>query len=243
MRFFNLSFFRSRSIANGIAALVFTVGSIHFTSADESQPLIKPVDDLRLELRAKQAIRESSELSRWNPGLKVEEGVAILWGNLPSPELVEELVRRIKRVEGIRGVQSEVRIVSIQDDLPDRIAKAVAQGKPVEPKIAPMIEPQVIVREPQFAPVMTTSKMTLNSARLGTTVMKPDPMKLVNLDEWLTKATKTDLRYQKLTWEISEGVIRLRGQVDRMGDIWDLADRISDLEGVRRVLVDGVRAR
>lgn len=204
--------------------------------AEDPAPLLAPNEDWRIEVRVRQAIRDHSDLTRFHPGVTVRSGSASLFGVLPSKKVHEELLRTVKEVRGVSRVESRIRIVPPADTLPDRIAEAVALGKPLTgPDVRPTPdEKSALVRD---RPRPVTPAETTSSAR---TALKPDLGKTIDLDDYLRKAKRDDLRYRQVSWEIQDGVIKLRGKVPFMQDAWDLAERLSDLPGVKRVLLDGI---
>lgn len=205
--------------------------------AEDPAPLLSPNEDWRVEARVRQAIRDHSELTRFHPGVTVQAGGASLFGVLPSKKVHEELLRTVQGVRGVSRVESRIRIVPPADTLPDRIADAVILGKPLAgPDVRPNPdEKSALVRDRPRPP--TPAETTSSSAR---TALKPDLGKTIDLDEYLRKAKRDDLRYRQVSWEIQDGVVKLRGKVPFMQDAWDLAERLSDLPGVKRVLMDGI---
>jgi hypothetical protein len=204
--------------------------TVAFVRADEMGN-----DDWRIEHRIRQVFRSQPEVGKYHPGVTVDDGVAMLFGNVPSKKVQDELIRLVEAVPGVKRVAHQLRIVPPVDDVPDRIAEAVLLGKPItggEMRLAPD-DKSALVRDNRQTPAMTMS----SPAR---TVLKPNVERVFELDTELRKITQTDLRYRKVTWLIQDGVVRLRGKVEYMQDAWDLADRLSGLPGVTRVLLDGI---
>lgn len=226
---------RERTI---LSLLLFAApGPLSGAFAEESPPLLSPVEDWRIEARVRQAIRDHSELTRFNPGVTVQDGNASLFGILPTKKAHEELLQTVKAVRGVNRVETRIRIVPPPDTLPDRIADAVLFGKPltgIDARPTPD-EKTAIVRD---RPRTQTPAETMSSP--SRTAMKPDLGKTVDLDEYLRKTSRDDLRYRQVTWVIQDGVVKLRGKVQFMQDAWDLAERLADLPGVKRVLLDGI---
>src|SRR4051794_23423697 len=61
--------------------------------------------DVRLTSHARRALLEDCQLAPLNLGVKVKDGVATLWGPVPSEKVAEEALERVKGVEGIAGVR------------------------------------------------------------------------------------------------------------------------------------------
>ena len=51
----------------------------------------------------------------------------------------------------------------------------------------------------------------------------------------------SDKRFKDITLLVSNGVIRINGEVKKMQDAWDLAARLNQVPGVRQVIVSRVR--
>src|SRR5262249_12700700 len=70
------------------------------TAAPTPAPSLR---DMGLAVHVRGALMEDAELASYNVGVKVRDGVAVLWGPLPSAELQR---RALKRAEEVRGVLS-----------------------------------------------------------------------------------------------------------------------------------------
>src|SRR5688572_26384722 len=63
--------------------------------------------DWPLTLQARNALWDDPLLAKLNLGVRVREGIAILHGPVPSQEVAEMAVGRLRRVPGVRGVLNE----------------------------------------------------------------------------------------------------------------------------------------
>jgi osmotically-inducible protein OsmY len=235
-------------LAGSVASLlVILIGGIVFHAfADQPAKQENLINDLDwdLEVRVRQTLRDVKDFAPYRLGVTIQNGIAKVWGNVPSQELSESIVKTVRKVKGIQEVRNELKVVGQPDDLPDRIAKAVATHTPVQQTPVPQRQTEAIVRAPSKAPVLTTSQSSTTMKQPETNmVMKPSLQKEVDFHQWMEAIRKSDLRYREIRWSFENGIVRLEGFVERKSDVWDLADRIADLSGVRRVLVDRVKSR
>jgi len=66
---------------------------------------------VRLELHARKSLLDDDQLAGLNLGVRVREGVATLWGSVPSKVLAEQAVKKVGAVQGILDVRSELQVV------------------------------------------------------------------------------------------------------------------------------------
>jgi osmotically-inducible protein OsmY len=249
MRRLSLSNLKRFWLAGSVASLmiIFNNRIVFHAFADQSPNQVTSTDesDWQLEIRVRQALRDVPDFAPYRLGVTMQKGIAKVWGNVPSKELSESIVITVRKVKGIQEIRNEMKVVGRPDDLPDRIAKAVATNSPVQQTPIPQKQAtEAIVRTPNKAPVLTTSQSSTTMKQSETNVvMKPSPQKEVDFQQWMETIRKSDLRYREIRWSYENGIVHLEGFVERKSDIWDLADRIADLSGVRRVLVDRVKSR
>jgi hypothetical protein len=70
-----------------------------------------PSPDVQLTFKARAALREADGLSFLNLGVRLRQGVATLWGSVPSADLAQRAVETVRRVPGVTTVKSELAIV------------------------------------------------------------------------------------------------------------------------------------
>jgi osmotically-inducible protein OsmY len=80
--------------------------------------------DVELAIRAHQAILKDEALASVNIGVRVRDGVATVWGPVPSVEVARQILEKVHRVSGVREVRSELAIVPHDGNLPDDAAPA-----------------------------------------------------------------------------------------------------------------------
>jgi hypothetical protein len=69
---------------------------------------MSPLQDLRLALNARRVLREDRALAPWNLSVQVRQGVATVWGPVPSEALANRALNLVRGVEGIDRVRSDL---------------------------------------------------------------------------------------------------------------------------------------
>jgi hypothetical protein len=103
--------------------------------------------DTSLTLAARDALSRDVELGKCALGVHVHEGVAIIWGQVASPQLAERAVDLLRGVQGLHQVRSKLTIVPPSDMPTDRLpsrpptfpAPAVAAARIEAPRAADML--------------------------------------------------------------------------------------------------------
>ena len=72
--------------------------------------------DLQLTVHVRRALHEEEALASVNVGVRVRDGVAILWGPVPSAEAIAKAVARAERVQGIFSVRNELYVAAPASD-------------------------------------------------------------------------------------------------------------------------------
>jgi hypothetical protein len=99
--------------ASGLVVLTFAVVGTGLIRADDATGR-----DLRLTLRIRQALLQDERLAALNVGVSVRNGVARLWGTLPSSDLIRRTEEQVRRVLGVTSVASELRVQAPGEPLP-----------------------------------------------------------------------------------------------------------------------------
>jgi hypothetical protein len=96
--------------------------------ADESPP--KPpagalgmIRDLRLTVLARRELQSDRVLAPLNLGIRVRDGVAEVWGNIPSDEVARQAVAKVGTVKGIRDVRPSFFLQATADRTTVEVAK------------------------------------------------------------------------------------------------------------------------
>jgi hypothetical protein len=211
-------------------------------------------NDLQLTLRARQALTADMLLAHCHLGISVRQSVATLWGDVPSIELCQRAENRIRQVPGILQIVNDLRVRSKAasatqapatpekkktSDTPiprpghasaaladrenhGRIAGTTAGRPSLPPIVLQPVQPQAI------APVLLSPPIRLESAQ--------------GLEERLRELTDADKRFHDLRAAVIGKMVYLRGSVPAMEDVFILAQEVSRLPGVERVIIEHVRA-
>jgi hypothetical protein len=218
-------------------------------------------DDLKLTGLARKALQQDKRLTGLNVGVTLSNGVATLWGRVPSAEVAKEAVDRLKQVPGVVKVVDTSKVVPPADPLAAQVAEALRsrglQAEPPgapetvttakvtgnKPDLDPLYEP-----DPPRAPAVASAKPTALRQPAGPApamLSKPEVLPDVSADFdgiWQRLQAKEE-RFREVTLERRDGVVRINGTVARMADAWELADLLAEAPGVRQVLLDKVQAR
>src|SRR5262249_51834378 len=90
-----------------LAAIGLCVSALATFAPADAPPAANLKDayrDLQLTVHVRRALREEEALAAVNVGVRVRDGVAILWGPVPSAEVIAKALARIEKVQGILGV-------------------------------------------------------------------------------------------------------------------------------------------
>ncbi len=229
------------------AAAVLTLAFLVWAGrAGADQPSL---NDIRLTLRARQALYQDKALAQLNLGISVRSGVAVVWGRVPSAAVGKRAEALVRKVPGVLEVRSELQVTAPDDPMTDFLNRVLSsgQGPTVESLVHESCRPTGCltshwpdadpgVRPP---PVVALMPPILVAPPPGNaTPPAPEPGQLVLAVEHLRQG---DARFEAMRAEIQAGVVRLRGTVRRWEDLTDFSKAISTLPGVRGVLVSDVR--
>jgi hyperosmotically inducible periplasmic protein len=223
-------------IAVAIAAICDSAGAAAPGPAKPENPALR---DARLVAKARRALQDDSVLSALNLGVSVKAGVASLWGTVPTPNLRHKAEDIVRKVPGILDVKNELGVEAADEPLTEflRIHRPTGQevatdwGRP----------PAWLTR--RWTDVETTSNppappTVALMAPLGISALPDAPG---NLALAIERVRQSDGRFLNVRAELQGGVVRLRGTVTRGEDLMALAQAISRLPGVERVVVIDVR--
>jgi osmotically-inducible protein OsmY len=216
-----------------------------------AEPLPSTVTDCRLTLFARQALQQDHALAFLNLGVSVHANVATLWGPIPSAELSRRAEEVVRQVPGIVAVRNELQIdaakVTVQNlfglPVPSSPREPVRGQPPLpagslakrpfeaKPNIAvPTTPPIVISLRPPLPPDPPPAVVVPVSAQ----VTPP-------LETAVERVRSADARFRQVRLEIKDGIVHLRGMVPRGEDMYELAQQIAKVPGVKRVIVEEVQ--
>ena len=203
------------------------------TPAAAPRPADNGANDCRLTLRARQALFQDETLGRLNLGVSVRAEKGVLWGEVSSLELARRAETCVRQVAGILEVRNELRVVR-----PDDPAKEFLTRLPPK-RSAPLPGRVSMLHRPAGA--LTSQGEDPGIALLPpiavATPSKPDGA----LQSAVAKLQRADPRFHGLLPQIDGGVVRLRGTITRHEDLMELAQMISRIPGVERVILQDVK--
>lgn len=205
--------------------------------------------DLRLTVSVRRAIQEDQELAQSSIGVSVRQGVATLWGKVASENSARRALDRVRAVPGLVSVRSEL-MIGLPDDWPpcvpmpatpirfhpaEKVPLTVsnspqtlaADATTATPTTQPVKEPIVVMPAiPLPKPVPTTTSVSRDAS--------------ADLAQEVARLRRSSGRYQGIEYTVQDGKVYLRGHVQRGADLTELAQAISRLPGVERVIVGNV---
>ena len=114
----------------GLCAGVLVVAAI---AAGADYPPLAPSPeiyrDLQLMVHARKALREQEAFASLNVGVRVRDGIATLWGPVPSADLIPKAMKGVESVQGILGVRSEL-FVAVPEKVPELLLIPEAAAAP-----------------------------------------------------------------------------------------------------------------
>jgi osmotically-inducible protein OsmY len=213
--------------------------------------------DLQLTVHVRRALREDDNLVSVNVGVRVRDGVAILWGPVPSAEVVTKALARVEKVQGILGVRNETYIALPDRNLepipiplvpPDPQRSASASPDPASGSLnsltttaregpddgAASDPPPAAGRRaiPSTSPEAPTAEHTPRARP----VSRPAPAPAESLSAAVATLRTGETRFRTLRVEVKGGTVVVAGAAERQEDVMALARLISRLPGVERVV-------
>jgi hypothetical protein len=208
------------------------------------------VNDIRLTLRARQALYQNKELAPLNLGVSVRAGVAVLWGRVPSVAASKRAEALVRKVPGVLEVHSELQISPPDDPMSDFLHRVISSGhgptvesllhETCRPSLAPRWPDDPVPPSHSATPAVTLMPPILVAPPPTDVSLAPasaQPGRLVLSIEQLREG---DARYQGMRAEVQGDVVRLRGVVWRWEDLASFTRQLSTFPGVRLVLTGDV---
>jgi hypothetical protein len=204
--------------------------------------------DCQVTLRARRVLLQDETLAPLNLGVSVRDGSAAVWGLVPTPELADRAVERVRRVPGILEVRRQISVVRATDPMLEHLSRPASQGD--EFPVAALNRPPAALAS--RAPAVPPTRLPADGIAVMPAITLPGPSSppaaaaatdLFNAVERLRRGPHgADPRYLRVHTQVQGGVVRLGGTVHRWEDLFELARKISHLPGVERVVLENVRA-
>jgi len=220
-------------------AIVFASGVAEAADPGPAKPENPALRDARLVSRARKALHDDPILSALNLGVSVRSSVATLWGTVPTPNLRSKAETIVRKVPGILDVHNELQVEAVDEPL----TEFLRINRPSPPLAADWNRPPAWLARrwtdaettPHPAPAAPPLVALMPPLAVGAAV----PAEALALA--VERVRQSDWRFLNVRAEVRGGVIRLRGTVAHGEDLMALAQAISRLPGVERVIVVDVR--
>jgi len=247
----------------GAWALVLCLLSYPPLLRSAEPPAIAADADLRHELLARRALLRDPLLGPLNLGVRVHRHVAILWGPVPSAELAQRSVETLKQIPELSAVRNELQIQPPEPATPavappmrppavpavpstpapstgvlTKQSTLVAQGTPAPvgyPQWKPPDQAAFAPPDRQAGPLLPAIDIPRPSAA-ARAELEPGGW----LIEAVTRVQRSEPRFGRLRPEVRGKTVRLDGTVERWADVYELAQRITRLQGVERVILGDI---
>jgi hypothetical protein len=202
-------------------------------------------NDTQATLAARKAFQDDDQLAGLSLGVRVKDGVATVWGLVPTDSVARRVERRVKSVVGVREVRGDLH-VQANDDVPARERNRIAKEESDLPAPVVMdspisLPPPERARRPELNEVFPPDALAAKSPETTRPAADPFTERLVAFkpdpSPQIGKLWRSDKRYAGVEFEVKQGVVRLSGNFESWNDLWPFADAVSLMEGVERVVI------
>jgi osmotically-inducible protein OsmY len=214
-------------------------------------------EDVALTVAVRKALTRDEKLATLGLGVTVADGRVRVWGPVPSPELVGLVGARISELAGVKVVTNEVHVLPRDAVDADRKSVPRTTSAPQPVVLSPMPgSPLPLVRidheGEMSAPVPDNSRRTAAKepppeilapvmTRANPNLLRPDPADApVELELQIEALLVRNVKYDGVNVAIQSGMVRLTGTLQHWGDLWPLSEELSNVPGVKRVVVDNI---
>jgi osmotically-inducible protein OsmY len=209
--------------------------------------------DVESAVRARRALHAVPSLTRLNLGVKVQGGVATVWGPVPSDAVLREAIEELRRVPGICAVRNDLFVSPLAGRIEPPLfvldRDPPVQTESLSPNSALASPGALTTRPAQEGRLKATpGSRERNSAPAGATLLPPveasggetsaPPSAGSGADSLavcVERLRQSDTRFRDIQAEVSDRTVLLRG-----GDgerLMAFAQALTRLPGVQRVVV------
>jgi hypothetical protein len=217
--------------------------------------------DLQLTVRVRRTLHEDDALSALNLGVGVRDGVATLWGPVPSADLIPKAVKLVAAVPGVLGVRHELEVVVPEKkidlflfDPEEPLLRQSASPDPVSGSIGPLTgrdekpgvahtaagprspSPPAVELGRPLPLIATTTRQPADAPPQEPAVAAPAPPRPEDLTVAVRRVRGSDPRFRTLRAEVRGSTVTVSADEDRSAEAMALARLISRLPGVERVV-------
>jgi hypothetical protein len=226
-----------RSFLTALPGLLLLATTVLSAEAAPARTAVDSARDLEIQVRARHLLLADEELAPFNLGVTVQNGVAVVWGPVSSPEMKVKALKKIENVRGVFEVQSEM-YVSRQAGLwldPDG-----AKLLPDAPEQTSSAMPDWRTGQlPAFPGQLASKKITEPTGPTKIVTLMP-PIAVADeggdLASAIERIRKGDERYRLIQYEMKDGAIYLRGSA-KPENVMAFARALSNVPGVERVVL------
>jgi hypothetical protein len=214
--------------------------------------------DLQLTVHIRRALREEEALASVNVGVRVRDGVAVLWGPAPSAEVIAKAVARAAQVQGIFSVRNELYVTAPDRNLdpipipliaPDPQRSASASPDPASGSLSSLTttarealdagtanDSSTTTSSPPASHAPLPDEQTADHSPRARPVSRPASTPPEVLAAAVARVRAGEPRFRTLRIDVRGGTVVVAGSADREEDVMALARLISRLPGVDRVV-------
>lgn len=211
--------------------------------------------DWRDTQNARDALADDKYLLKFNLGVRVQNGVARLWGPVPDVNVAERAVERLRAVPGIRRIVDATHLIA--EDVSVRRREQPKQPRPglpdpvitlplPEPEVTTLFPPRRDLPQRQFmspSPAALTRNESGTVVRATATLLGPVAAPSEDLRQRVAQDLAKDSRFRAVYCHVENRVVTLSGRFERWEDLWDCVSFISRLPQVERVVIGKVTRR
>jgi hypothetical protein len=233
-----------------VLAVFFVGAALGDSPLPPSSAAADPARDCRLTLRARQALQQDASLALLPTlGVTVRSGVATLWGSVPSAEQSRRAEKLLRQLPGIFEVGNELEVESANDPLVEFLRSPTPRRPMGGPESLWFLanRPSALLgtrpddfpaAPPRSAESPAVGITLLPPVRLDAPVMSAvHPARTPDLGEAIDRLRRSDPRFGGIQVQVRQGIVWLSGTRELSARIFELAQAVSRLRGVERVIV------
>jgi osmotically-inducible protein OsmY len=216
--------------------------------------------DARQKLHVRRVFEEDAALAPYTCDIWVEVHgtLVLLSGKVPSAPLKQRALFLAGQIKGVAEAQGDELLVDSPDGISD-LPSPFVEGLPPRSLLAGQHKDDRGTTAPQKAeisevrpagsvpavaleaPVPLTPRPAAAPLRPAVVILPPRPLPEAGDLSSLAKALcRKDERFGRVTVEVRQGTVSLRGSVPRWEDLTELANAVRRLPGVTAVILDNV---
>jgi len=208
------------------------------------------IRDLAATVKARRMIEQDPTLAALNLGVDIENGLARIWGPIPSEKVGEKAVLKLKMIPDI----SEVRpTFYLEDPAKDPVAitntnedlKRVAVAKPeietgqmpnstINGTSPPETQP---TKTPEQAPRLFAPRVSTKGRANNETLVRNSAEPIESLSDQIRDIQKSDTRFTSIHVENQRGNLVVRRNDVNGRTVMELVGKLRQLPGVRNVMI------